>query len=166
MSVKGGLSGRSSFISGGLMQVSGRRFWNLLPAIAMGLSLLLLADSALAQRGGGGRGGGKRGGGRGQAVQQKQGKPAEVRFLRVCRALTLEEDQLENAKTAFDSMGIKKAKILEEQQLGAISSLAARQEIRKLGEKFEEKFIAMLNEEQLKKLEKLKQDGTLNEQWW
>lgn len=149
------------------MRATRRRFLNMFPAIALGLSLLLLVGSVFAQRGGGGRGGGgKRGGGRGEAVQQKQGKPAEVRFLRVCRALLLEEDQLEEAKTAFDSMGVETSKVLEEQQLGAISSLAAKQSLRKLGKKFEEKFIAVLAEEQRDKLEKLKQDGTLSDQWW
>lgn len=153
------------------MRVSRGRFLALVWSIAIGLSSLLFVGPAAAQRGGGRgggskRGGGKRGRGRGKAVQQNPGKPAAERFLRVSRVLALEKGQLENAKAAFDSMGVKKAKILEEQQLGAQSSLTARQEIIKLGGEFEERFIALLNEDQLIELEKLKNDGTLSDQWW
>ena len=141
---------------------------SLLPAILLGLSLLALVSPAEARRGGGkgGRGDGRRGGGREQAVQQRPGKPAESRFIRVCRALSLEESQLENAKAAYDSMQVAKNRVIGDQQLGAISSLAAKQEIRRLGRRFEKKFTALLNEKQRQKLEKLKENGTLDDQWW
>ncbi len=141
---------------------------SLVPAIVPGLLLLLLVGPAEAQRGGGkgGPGGGRRAGGRGQAVQLKPGKPAAERFLRVCRVLSLEKGQLESARVVYDSMEAKKSRVLEERQLGAISSLAAKQALKKLGRRFEEKFIALLDEEQRKQLEKLKQDGTLGDKWW
>ncbi len=137
-------------------------------AIVLGLSLLLLVGPAEAQRGGGkgGPGGGRRGGGLGQVVQQRPGKPAAERFLRVCRVLSLEEGQLESAKAAYDSMQVEKNRVIEDQRLGAISSLAAKQALKKLGRRFEGKFIALLNEKQRQKLEKLKGNGTLDDQWW
>lgn len=144
-------------------QVSSR-----IPGLVLIMSLLCLVVAAEAQRGGGGRGGGgRRSGGRGgQSVQQKPGTPAEARFIRVCRALSLSKDQLKKTKARFDSMEVKRQLVIEKQQIGAVSSLAARQELSRLGSEFEEQFIALLDEDQRKKLEKLKDEGTLSDEWW
>ena len=101
-----------------------------------------------------------------RTIQQRPGKPADDRFFRLCRVLSLAEDQLKSARVVYDSLELKKSRVIAEQQLGAISSLAAKQELKKLGRLFEENFIALLNEEQRKQLWKLKQDGTLGDQWW
>ncbi|MBW7995664.1 MAG: hypothetical protein FVQ81_03630 [Candidatus Glassbacteria bacterium] len=63
-------------------------------------------------------------------------------------------------------MEVKRQLVIEKQQIGAVSSLAARQELSRLGSEFEEQFIALLDEDQRKKLEKLKDEGTLSDEWW
>lgn len=151
------------------MPVSANGFAGKLLFYVFCLSLMCFCGTAMAQRGSGERGPGARGrpgAPARQPVQQKPGKPAEDRFLRVCRVLSLSEEQMERAKAVYDSMGVRKSAIIEEQQSGAVDSLEARRKLSEVSTEFEADYISLLDEEQRKRLDKLKADGILENEWW
>ena len=135
--------------------------------------LLFLVAAAQAQqggreRGGGGEGGGRRrgGGGRERPVQQKPGKPPEDRFLRVCKVLELSKEQLGKAVERFGKLQGDRKKIIDNLQDGGLESQAAKSKLKELDEQFETDFRDLLDAEQGKKMEELKKDGTLGDEWW
>jgi hypothetical protein len=130
----------------------------------------LAAAAAAQQRGGDRDRGGVRarsgGGGRGRPVQQKPGKPPEDRFLRVCKVLALEEDQMGKAVKLYQGMIADREKAIGEEQSGELTESDARAEMQKISEHFESEYKGILHDEQRKHLEKLKAEGTLGDEWW
>jgi len=118
------------------------------------------------EAGGGPGGRGLRGGPPRGAVQQKPGKPAPPRYLRVCRVLELNEEQLNTVRAAYDSMLVKREEALEKLRQGVLEESEASRRITSLGEKFEAEFKEALDGPQREKFEKLKEDGILEKEWW
>ena len=139
----------------------------LLAALAV---VFLTAAAAAQHRGGDGDRGGVRarpgGGGRGQPVHQKPGKPPEERFLRVCKVLALEKEQMKKAITLYQGMKADREKVFSEEESGNLTESDAKAELYQITGRFESGFFELLNDEQRKYMEKLKADGTLGDEWW
>jgi len=126
-----------------------------------------------AQRPGqGGWGGGERtrsGEGRGNRPESRKGKENDEvrsRFLRVCEVLTMSKKQLKDADLLFKSLQKEKQSIERDQQTGAVSALEAGTRLKKVGENFEKNFITLLDEPQKQSFDKLKEDKTIEGEWW
>lgn len=93
----------------------------------------------------------------GRELAQRSGdwqKRAEARFDSMCVYLGLDEKQKKEARSLYDTMGEETRKLWSEVQSGALDRDGARESMQKIRQNYEEKFTALLTEEQKAKYEK------------
>jgi Spy/CpxP family protein refolding chaperone len=81
-------------------------------------------------------------------------KRAEARFDSMCVYLGLDEKQKKEARSLYDTIREEMRKLWSEVQSGNLDRTAARESIQKIYQNYQEKFEALLTDEQKAKYEK------------